>query len=220
MERQGIHELSAAYALHALDHADERVYEEHLARCDECREEVASFDQTVALMAYDVDAPEPPAALKSRILERARAERPNVVSFRERRRWVFPVTAGLAAAAAAVALAFGLWAASLSSRLDEARADRAEVVPLTGANGSVVLMKDGQAALLLAGVEAAPEGKTYEAWVIEDGTARRAGLFAGGGRTAIVLTRPVPEGAVVAVTLERAGGVDRPTGKPLFTATT
>jgi hypothetical protein len=33
-----------------------------------------------------------------------------------------------------------------------------------------------------------------------------------------VLTRPVPAGAVVAVTLEVAGGVEQPTSNPLFTA--
>ena len=57
-------------------------------------------------------------------------------------------------------------------------------------------------------------GKTYEAWVIDHGTARRAALF--GGSSTVKIERPVPRGAVVAVTLERAGGVDRPTQSPLM----
>ena len=39
----GIHELTAGYALDALD-ADERwAYETHLAECKRCREELTSF---------------------------------------------------------------------------------------------------------------------------------------------------------------------------------
>jgi anti-sigma-K factor RskA len=53
--------------------------------------------------------------------------------------------------------------------------------------------------------------------VIEDGTPLPAGLFEGGERTAVALTRPVRGGAVVAVTLEPAGGVAAPTGDPLVT---
>jgi len=53
--------------------------------------------------------------------------------------------------------------------------------------------------------------------VIEDGEAVAAGLFGGGGVSTVVpLTVPVPDGAVVAVTLEEAGGVEQPTQDPLF----
>jgi hypothetical protein len=36
----------------------------------------------------------------------------------------------------------------------------------------------------------------------------------------IPVTRPVPDNAVVAVTLENEGGVDVPTGSPLFSTPT
>lgn len=50
---------------------------------------------------------------------------------------------------------------------------------------------------------------------------RFAGLFdASDGRTVVALNRHVPRGAVVAVTLEPAGGVEQPTSSPLFTAET
>jgi anti-sigma-K factor RskA len=62
----------------------------------------------------------------------------------------------------------------------------------------------------------APVGKTYEAWVIQGDKPAPTGTFAGGGRVAFALSRKVPDGAIVAVTLERAGGVERPTTKPLF----
>jgi anti-sigma-K factor RskA len=215
MERQGIHELSAAYALDALDGDDRRVFEDHLAECGGCREDVASFQAAAAALAYDVDVPPPPDALRERILERARRERPsNVLQFRQRR-WALPVATGVAAVAACAALAFGLWAVSLNNELG----DRAQAIELTGADGSLLIEPSGEAMLIVDRLGRAPAGKTFEIWVIEEGRPLPAGLFPGApGRSVVSLTRPVPEGAVVAVTLERAGGVQEPTGDPLFTA--
>ena len=78
------------------------------------------------------------------------------------------------------------------------------------------------ATLHVSGLSAAPSGKTYEAWVIPAGQAPRpAGLFAGGGSTTVRLRGTVPKGAVVAVTVERAGGSrSGPTTKPIFSART
>jgi anti-sigma-K factor RskA len=215
MERQGIHELSAAYALDALDGDDRERFEDHLAQCEGCRDDVASFQGAAAALAYDADVPAPPTALRERILERARSERPrNVVPFRPRR-WALPVAAGVAAAAACAALAFGLWAASLNNELG----DRAEAIQLAGAEGSLLIEPSGEATLVVDDIGRAPAGKTFEIWVIADGVPHPAGLFPGApGRSAVPLTRPVPDGAVVAVTVERAGGVQKPTTDPLFTA--
>jgi hypothetical protein len=92
-------------------------------------------------------------------------------------------------------------------------------VPLTGASGSVVVGGNGRSALVLTGLEAAPSGKTYEAWVIADGKAHPAGTFQGGDKTVVVrLEHPVPKGGVVGVTVERAGGASAPSGKPFITS--
>jgi anti-sigma-K factor RskA len=212
MDHDGIQELTAAYALDALDPADEREFEEHLARCASCRAEVASFREATTALAYNVDTPAPRPALRARILDRVRAEQPGAVEPR-RRRWSLPLATGFAAAAACAALGLGLWAASLQGKLS----DRAETVALTGASGSLVVSPSGQGVLVVSRLAPAPAGKTYEAWVIQDGRARSAGLFDGGGdRTAVALTRHVPDGAVVAVTIEDKGGVKQPTGRPLF----
>jgi anti-sigma-K factor RskA len=214
VERTGIHELSAAYALDALDPADERAFEEHLSRCLECREHVAAFHEAAAGLGYATPAPAPPPHLRERILGRVRAERgANVAPLRPR--WAFRATAAAATIAACAALGLGLWAASLKSQVD----DRGQVIALAGAQGSLVVDPAGQATLIVADLELAPIEKTYEAWVIEDGKATAAGLFKGGGDpTAVRLTRPVRDGAIVAVTLERAGGVDQPETDPLFTS--
>jgi hypothetical protein len=90
----------------------------------------------------------------------------------------------------------------------------AKVVSM-GGRGALAVAPDGQAAIALT-VPPAPQGKTYEAWVIRDGAAQRAGLFGGRDGTSVLkITRAAGPGSVVAVTLERAGGVDRPTRKPL-----
>jgi anti-sigma-K factor RskA len=231
MERAEVHELSAAYALDALDPAERDAYEEHLARCAECREAVAAFQDVAADLAYEADAPPPPPALRDRILAEARTDGSNVVAF-PRRRWLVPVTGAAAVAAGIAALALSFWAADLSQQLDDERASLhlseeavamladpdARRIPLDGAEGMLVVDDEsGEGWLVLRGLESAPSEKTYEAWVIEDGEAVPAGLFAGGGVSTVVsLAAPVSEGAVVAVTLEAAGGVEQPTQDPLF----
>ena len=84
-----------------------------------------------------------------------------------------------------------------------------------GRAGGVAGAPSGDAALAVA-LPRAPAGKTYEAWVIRSGHAAPAGLFQGRSGTSVIeIARPVPSGSVVAVTLERAGGVSQPTSKPL-----
>ena len=211
MEREGIHELSAAYALDALDPREEREFEQHLARCPECRESVGAFRGAAAALAHASPAQAPPPALRERILRAARAERGNVVPLRPR--WALRAAATAAAVASVAAVALAIWAVTLHNQLD----DRAQTIALSGARGSLVVLPSGDATLVVADLAPAPSGKTYEAWVIENDVPRAAGLFRGGGpTTAVALTQPVPEGAIVAVTLERAGGVAEPQSDPVF----
>jgi anti-sigma-K factor RskA len=211
MADDALHELTAAYALDALDQEDERAYEEHLSRCAQCREELAGFRDAAGALALAVEPAEPPAALRGRILDAARSERPNVVTLRPR--WAYPVAA-VAAVAACAAIGFGVWAAELNSRDHGLR-----TIPLAGAAGSVVVSDDGSAALVVAGMRPAPAGKTWEAWVLKGDRAYPAGIFHGGGATTVVrLGQRLSSGARVGVTLERAGGVKAPTSQPLVTS--
>ena len=219
-----IHELTAAYALDALDEIEERQYEDHLRGCDRCRADLAAFTEVAGALAYAVEAPPPPAALRSRILEQARGERANVVPLRARR--VAMAAGVVAAVAATVALVLGLWANSLSNSLDAERAvtavlqdPTARSTPLTGARGNLVRTASGDAVLVVSALRPPPEGKTYEVWVARDGSVVPAGLFeAEDGHDLVRLTERVPARARVMVTLERDGGVDAPTGAPLVTA--
>ena len=213
MERTGIHDLSAAYALDALSAEERQDFEQHLAHCEECRETVAAFHDTAASLAHGVEAQQPPPELRARLLEQARGERGNIVPFRPR--WTVRATSTVAAVAAVAAIAFGIWAATLHNQLG----DRPEAFRLEGANGQLVVTPEGDAALIVDDLAPAPTGKTYEAWVIEGETPEPAGTFAGGGtQTAFALTRTVPEGATVAVTIEPEGGSESPTGDVQFSA--
>lgn len=227
MEQNEVHALTAAYSLDALDELEEREYEEHLRGCERCREELAAFTEAATSLAYAVDAPAPPPTLRDRILNGAHAERAVVVPFRPRRTLNYALGA-VAAVAAAVAIGVGIWGASVSGRLDRLESTNAvlgdpnaRVAELSGADGRVVVSEAGDAVLVVSGLERAPSGRDYEIWVIEGNAPRRAGLFeAEKGREVVRLEERVPRDSVVAVTLEKDGGVETPSTAPLFSART
>lgn len=219
MGDDAVHDLTAAYALDALEPDEARGYEQHLAGCERCREELASLQATAGALAFGAEPARPPAALRGRVLAAARAERPNNLRFlgtyHRRNARVF---AAVAAVAACAAIGLAVWNISLHDDLGNAR-EALRGLPLTGAKGSVVVA-GGSGALVLSDLAPAPAGKTYEAWVIaKNGHASRAGMFTGGGRTVVIqLTHALPAGAVVAVTIEREGGAAQPTQKPFITS--
>lgn len=223
MNDASLHELSAGYALDALDGDALRAFESHLATCERCRSDVASLRETAAALAYDVQPVPVPETLERRILSAARAEPRNVVPLRQR--WALPA-AGVAAVAAGVAIALGIWSIQLSNSLDRERAAHsrdarviavlsqpgAEQIRARGGNGMLVVAPTREGVLIANSLPAAGRGKTYEAWVIANNRPQPAGLFRGGaGSKVLALTRPVPPGATVGVTLEKAGGARTPT---------
>jgi anti-sigma-K factor RskA len=135
--------------------------------------------------------------------------------------------------AAILALAIGLWATQLSSDLDETRSALAQAqanaevlgdpaarsVALQAGEGRLVVDGDGRAVLVVDGLDPAPRGMTYELWIVPGGdiaAASPAGLFPGRDGTDVVgLDGVVEDGDVVAVTVEQAGGAERPTSAPI-----
>ena len=227
----GIHELTAGYALDALDPEERSAYEAHLSGCESCQRELASFWETTEALAIAASGPAPSPALRERILADVRAEPArNVVPFESRRWRVAPVLGAVAAVAAVVALALGLWGSSLSSDLDETRAalareraaaailadPGARTVGLATGNGRLVVAQDGRAALVLTDLGPAPSGQTYQAWVIEGDNPIPAGIFPGDdGLDVVLVDGDVADGEVVAVTVEKAGGAQTPNLPPV-----
>ena len=226
MEPLTLHDYTAAYALDALPRDECARYEEHLATCERCQAELAELSFAAASLAFAAPAPAPPEDLRARIVDAARAERPNVVPLRSR--WTTG-TAVLAAVAAVAAIGLGIWSVHLSHSLNDERSARqrltnvittptAAVVRVTGQSpGTLLVAPNGSGTLIISQLPEAPKGKIYEAWVIKNNKPLRAGTFPGGGNTVIIpLDRRVPKGAIVAVTLEPKPGGNAPTGKVLL----
>ena len=201
-----LHDLTAAYALDALDGDEVEAYERHLSQCEECRQQLAELNEPAAALAFAAVAPAPPARLRAAILETAAAERLNVIPLLQRR-WV---ARGLAVAAAAAAcIVVGLAVALTRSNQPH------PVVSMSFSRGA-----NGKATVHFTGLAAVSSDKTYELWVIPKNKAPQpAGLFRDGTSMTIHLKRTVPRGATVAVTIERAGGTKAPTTTPLVAAT-
>ena len=76
----------------------------------------------------------------------------------------------------------------------------------------------GQAAISVAGLPPAPEGKDYQLWYVgTDEIARSAGLLTAGsdGRGELLLEGDANAAAAVGMTLEPAGGSRQPTTEPI-----
>jgi hypothetical protein len=186
------------------------------------------------------DLLEPPPAEPADV----EAEEPEPTARGSRRRWAWLIGGAallLAALAAAVVAAFVFDVVELSddetdsssatalTALTERQARAISIMaqpgatrlPVVGAEERLLLIvgMEGDAVLIVSRLEAAPPGQTYEIWVISGNTPRPAGLFRGGRDTVVPLTRAVPKGATVALTLERLGGSLRPTSEPIFAVT-
>ncbi|HUF02168.1 MAG TPA: anti-sigma factor [Gaiellaceae bacterium] len=229
----GAHELTAAYALDALDPDERRAYEDHLVGCERCQAELAALWGTTEALAVGASGAEPRPELRERILAAAHAEPQVVVPLEPQRRRAVPVLAAAAALAAAIALAVGLWGAGVSSNLDEARSalereratasiladPGARTVALQAGDGRLVVAPDGRVVVVLAGLDPAPEGRTYQLWIVPGGdiaAATSGGLFTGGDAIDVALVNgTVSDGDLVAVTVEREGGVNAPSSDPV-----
>ena len=75
MEHDAYDELTAAYALDALDDDESKAYEEHLAGCEICQHNLAALSGTMVQLAYAAPPVDPRPELRERILAAARAER-------------------------------------------------------------------------------------------------------------------------------------------------
>ena len=98
----------------------------------------------------------------------------------------------------------------------------ASSIPLRHSGGHLTLVvgANGEGALVLRGLQEAPSGRSYQAWVVSRANARplSAALFSG-TESVVPLSVSVPAGAVVAVTVEPAGGVSSPAGELRLAAT-
>jgi len=68
-------EMIPAHALSALDAADERALNEHLAGCAECRRDLAEWEATAASLALGAKPMEPSPEVREKLLTQIRSEK-------------------------------------------------------------------------------------------------------------------------------------------------
>lgn len=166
---------AAAYALGALEDAEVRAFEAHLAGCEQCRAELAAMQEAVAGLPESAPAIAAPPALKQRVMAVVSAETP-----RERER---DALAGRSAAAhrliggwpgrlgpARMAASLGALAAMLVVGVlllsgGNSTQTYAGVVRVPGASASLV--RSGHSATLrVSRLPAPPNGRIYEIWLV------------------------------------------------------
>jgi hypothetical protein len=189
-----VHDQAAAFALNALDEDESSAFELHLATCPVCEDELERLHFAAAALAFAGELPQPPAQLRLRVLDVGGAVIPL------RLRWHGRLLSAAVAAAACVVLAAFL------QPFDDVRP-----------TGTVVLGESGKAVLIVRHLGPAPKGKAYEAWIVSRGRIAPAGMLRG---SMVALTRPLPRGSTVVVSLEPIAGSRQPTGPVVLKAET
>lgn len=226
-----LHTLSGVYAVDALTPEEAELFEQHMAECQACRDEVRELREAAAVMGA-VEAVPPPAGLKARVLAAADREPqlPPRVDHLTATRGRPRLARFLAAAAAVVfVVTAGVTVAQLQQS-DEgprdpvavvAQAPDARTTRLETSNGGTVTVSSseqlGQLAIDTDRLPALTQEQVYQLWEIADGQAKSAGLVEdiGTGKT---LPLPAP-GTQVAMTIEPAGGSEQPTSDPIVAMT-
>ena len=228
-----IEELTAARALGGLDPEEAASLEAEMAShgpdCAECRRLEADAEEVAGRLAFAVDPVALPEGFEDRVLATATrdatgtAEAAPRVLPREKRTgpgWLRP----LVAAAAALALFVGGWAAGDLFEDDAVVPDGARVVTFEGqAPGSLsVAYAPGTAGAYVLGsdLETPPAGRVYELWMISDGTPVSRSCFrpAADGSVFRFVDADVGTTDTMAVTLEPSECSTRPTSDPILTA--
>jgi hypothetical protein len=198
-----VHDLAAAFALDALDDDDADEFEQHLAICPDCEDELARLRVAAVSLAFAGELAVPPASLRERVLDVGAP----VIPLRRRRPQL--VAAVAVVAAALIAIVVRPW--------DDGSIGGMKRFAAQGAKATLLVDQSGEAVLSVRRLPPPPAGKAYEIWVIAGGKAVPAGWVRG---TLTALTRPVPPGASVAVSVEPATGSRKPTGLLLLRAET
>ncbi|WP_067482776.1 anti-sigma factor [Actinomadura hibisca] len=230
-----VHTLAGAYALDALSDVERREFEDHLAECDTCAQEVRGLHETAARLGAAAAVPAPDG-MRDRVLAtvaRTRQVPPRPDAARGvfgARRGVGPRLLALAAAACLVIMtALGVAAIRADQRADRVQAQQDELYSVLtapdaravsgtvqgGGRGTVVTSRSrDRAVVAMNGLANAPSAKVYALWLLGAGAPRPAG-------TMTTASAPVVLGGLggatqVGITVEDAPGPKAPTQAPVF----
>lgn len=221
-----IHALSGAYAVDALDGAERTEFERHLAGCASCRHEVDSLQEAAGVLPAAVETT-PPDRLRAAVLQGITEVRPLPPLVRSspvgrmRRGWA----AGSLVLAASVASAVAVTHPWTSSQVSVSTASQvmsaADVQVIHSAvagGGSLTWYRSGsvgRAVVISRGLKALPSSQVYELWLQRpDRSMTPAGFLTNGAMT-VVLDGQARTALGAGITVEPAGGSQKPTTAPL-----
>ncbi len=222
MNCDAVDELLAAYALDAVDDDERAAIEAHLASCDR-HEDVGELLATAGGLALLAEEREPSLALGPRVLASAHPDGdPGAtrVAGMGRTARVLPFRWLGAAAAAAVLVAAGLGAGALLFPGNEASI--VQVVRST--EGALIRAEatpgESPVKVTLDGLRRRPSGEGYQVWAVRDSAwvsvgvcnTNENGWWEGDFDFAL------EDGDLLAVTVEPAGGSERPTGEVVLSS--
>ena len=206
-----------AYLLGALNDLERQAFERHLARCDECQEEIARLRPAADALPGSVQQFEPPARLKASLMEvverEAREEQPEAERRRPRLR--FFMRPAFVAAALLIGLVVGFAVAQLGGG-DETRTLAATVARAMPQAGGTLRVSNDDATLSLHDMPALSGSRVYQVWLQQGDRLVPARTFEVGddGRGAVDLSG-VDDADGVYVTREARGGAQVPSEDPI-----
>jgi anti-sigma-K factor RskA len=219
-------EMLALLAAGAVDEAEAAEAVAHARSCETCGPLADAFQEAAAALALALEPAAPPAGLRGRIIEAARAEGGDTASepvslARERERlrgWkrVYQWAAPAAAAAALVVVA--LLAIDNARLRNEDDYSRGLFTSESGAAGSFLVDEEND--LVYVRFENMPdvqEGQVFQMWMLDDGAAIPAPTFSASedGTAAVSFPADV-DFEQLAVTVEPRGGSAQPTSTPFI----
>jgi anti-sigma-K factor RskA len=232
-------DATAAYLLGALEETERAAFEEHLADCPACREEVDELLPAAQALPIAVDPLAPPPSLKARIMADVHreaallaaagpeADRPSAPAARRRfslPSWRLPrlVPAALAAVLLLVGVGIGVGVSQLGSGSERTiTAQVAKTADAQRADAELEINGD-EARLVARGLPAPPSGRVYQVWLKRDGHAPEAtaALFkpSRDGTATASVPGSLDDVDQVMVTDEPDGGSQMPTGDLLLVA--
>ena len=226
-------DLLPAYALGSLDEVETSLVAAHLAGCELCTKELASFQQVVEQLSLSAPDTPPAPELKRRLMEQisrqsapgALREKPVRQPFMQR---LFPVFGilGIILLLALSVTSLLLWQQlNRSEVLTGPRGMRAIALNNTDAapqsSGIVIISADGQNGVLVVDeFQQLDPTLQYQAWLIKDGQTTRGPVFSVDESGYRGMRIEAPESlrsySAILVTIEPAGGSASPTGQTVL----
>ena len=225
MDHDLVQESLGAYALGAMPADELAQIRAHILNCEACMRDADALAEAASSFGITAGSVPLPSGFSQRVLEQVRADRPASVAISPRttRRWSTVLVGGIAALVTVVAVSTVV---AMRSDLDRAEAVltavlHGEGLDLRGPSGAVGKVTSSGSGTLFAatGMQPAPADHDYQLWLLRDGEPVSAGTFDiddGIGIVETDLSLEAFDGA--AVTIERDGGVDRPTGDAVLTS--